>query len=280
MPPSLTRDIDGVWHAGSERLISYPKEASAFISEFEASSFWFRHRNQCILATMRRFPPNGAVVDIGGGNGFVAAGIQNAGMDVLLVEPGQTAAATARQRGVRNVVCATLEDAGFADDSLPSAAAFDVLEHLADDRANLALIHKLLRPRGRLYISVPAYQFLFSGEDHFAGHFRRYTLASLSKALRGAGFQVEYASYIFAFLPLPIFLFRTIPSRLKRVTEGACSERFQADAVGPRRFRSAINLVLRAEVAVLERGRRIPFGGSCLVVAVKETARVKKPRWG
>jgi SAM-dependent methyltransferase len=218
---------------------------------------------------MQRFPPHGVVVDIGGGNGFVALGIQNAGMDVLVIEPGQIAAATARQRGVRNVVCGTLEDVGFADDSLPSAAVFDVLEHLADDRSSLALMHKLMRPQGRIYITVPAYQFLFSNEDQFAGHFRRYTLASLSEAVRSAGFEVEYASYIFSFLPLPVFLFRTIPSRLKRITEVASSERVRADHAGPRRFRFAMDVVFRAEVAAVERGRRIPFGGSCLLVGRK-----------
>jgi SAM-dependent methyltransferase len=156
---------------------------------------------------MRRFPPHGVVVDIGGGNGFVALGIQNAGIDVLVVEPGQTAAATARQRGVKNVVCGTLEDVGFADDSLPSAAAFDVLEHLADDRASLALIHKLLRPQGRLYITVPAYQFLFSDEDQFAGHFRRYTLASLSEAVRSAGFGSNIKLISFHYCRYPSFCF-------------------------------------------------------------------------
>ena len=190
------------------------------------------------------------------------------------LQPWQTAAATARQRGVRNVVCGTLEDVGFADGSLPSAAAVDVLEHLADDRASLALIHKLLRPQGRLYITVPAYQFLFSDEDQFAGHFRRYTLASLSEAVRGAGFQVKYASYIFPFLPLPVFLFRTIPSRLKRITEVASSERLKADHAGPRQFHFAMDVILRAEVAAVEGGRRIPFGGSCLLVATKSITGV------
>jgi hypothetical protein len=48
--------------------------------------------------------------------------------------------------------------------------------------------------------------------DVQAGHFRRYSIASLTKLLEKSRFKVNYISYFFAGLPLPIFLSRTLPS--------------------------------------------------------------------
>ncbi|MFZ9889524.1 MAG: class I SAM-dependent methyltransferase [Myxococcota bacterium] len=55
----------------------------------------------------------------------------------------------------------------------------DVLEHIEDDRAELARASSLLAPGGVLIVMSPAHPFLFSPFDQAVGHFRRYTRASL-----------------------------------------------------------------------------------------------------
>lgn len=84
---------------------------------------------------MRMFSPPGAVFDIGGGNGFVALGIKNAGREVVLVEPGPEGVRNARVRGLTTIICSTLEDAGFLKHTIPAIGIFDVLEHVEDDTA-------------------------------------------------------------------------------------------------------------------------------------------------
>jgi SAM-dependent methyltransferase len=118
-------------------------------------------------------------------------------------------------RGLKNIICSTLEDAGFKTNSLPAAGLFDVVEHISNDLCFLKTINFYMRPGGFLFITVPAYNILWSKEDVDAGHFRRYTLYELKKTLNKAGFKIEYATYIFSFLILPIFLFRTIPDFFK-----------------------------------------------------------------
>ena len=49
-------------------------------------------------------------------------------------------------------------------------------------------VARLLRPGGRVYLTCPAYGFLWSVEDDYAGHRRRYTRRSLGATLRSAGF--------------------------------------------------------------------------------------------
>jgi glycosyltransferase involved in cell wall biosynthesis len=69
--------------------------------------------------------------------------------------------------------------------------AFEVLEHVVDDRGFLAQAHARLVPGGRMLVSVPAHQDRFSAWDELVGHVRRYERAELRARFKEAGFQVE-----------------------------------------------------------------------------------------
>jgi SAM-dependent methyltransferase len=62
-----------------------------------------------------------------------------------------------------------------ASESFDTVLYMDVLEHIEDDRAEMARAAAVLRPGGRLLVLCPAHQWLFSPFDHSIGHFRRYT---------------------------------------------------------------------------------------------------------
>ena len=59
----------------------------------------------------------------------------------------------------------------------------DVLEHIEDDRGEMARAAELLAPRGTLIVLSPAFQHLFSEFDRSVGHYRRYTRASLAAVM-------------------------------------------------------------------------------------------------
>src|ERR1039458_6087671 len=86
--PNLELGQDGWWSSRQLSAVSYPEEGNALCFSVEDSSFWFGHRNRCILAAIKLFPPPGALFDVGGGNGYVARAIQESGLEVVLVEPG------------------------------------------------------------------------------------------------------------------------------------------------------------------------------------------------
>lgn len=62
---------DGIWYSEDTREVSYTTDGHAACFAIEDDSFWFRHRNDCILSVVERFPPEGEgpIFDIGGGNG-------------------------------------------------------------------------------------------------------------------------------------------------------------------------------------------------------------------
>lgn len=270
---NLERGADGLWWPKTRSRVDYPDEGNAFCFQVEDQSFWFQHRNACILAVMARFPPGGTVFDVGGGNGFVARALVQAGLPSVVVEPGPSGARNAQSRGLEPVICSTLDDAGFGAGSIPAAGLFDVLEHIDDDRGVLQRLHTVIAPGGRLYLTVPAYRWLWSNEDVISGHHRRYTTRTLAQVVAAAGFTVEYATYFFWPLTLPILLLRAIPARLgQRPTVDLDAIRRELKPPSAAAVHT-IMAVLSLERRWLARGRRIPTGSSCLLVARRAPTR-------
>lgn len=259
------RGSDGIWYTRERLPISYPATGNAECFDLEDRSFWFAHRNACLAAVMRRFPPQGELFDVGGGNGYVARGLMDAGFPAVLVEPGEVGARNAVHRGLPAVVCSTLESAQVRSGKLPAVGLFDVLEHIEKDADFLAEIHRALIPQGRLYITVPAFSWLWSDDDVDAGHFRRCSQSGWLERIQAAGFSPLYSSYLFLPIPLPLFALRAVPSLFGR---RALAREKYASLHQPR-SRSILDGVLAAELRQIEKGRALPFGSSCLFVLEK-----------
>jgi SAM-dependent methyltransferase len=270
---NLRLSPDGVWcssdaQSGHHRL-SYPDDGNDVCFRIEEESFWFHHRNNCIVESVTRFRPNGPFFDVGGGNGFVAQALEHAGLEVVLVEPGAHGARNAQIRGLKNVVCATFDSAQFSSSRLPAVGLFDVLEHIEDDHGFLRAIHNALCPDGRVYVTVPAIPWLWSDEDEYAGHFRRYTRASVRDVLKRAGFNIEYLTGIFRPLPVAILLGRVLPYRLGIHGASGTGELCRQHVVRSRSLNKVISWLLDCEIELIRRGRTSHFGASWLVVGRK-----------
>lgn len=257
---NLVRTEDGRLRADGEAAVSYPEDGHEICHAVEERSFWFRHRNAVIQQAVAALPPPEGLpfLDVGGGNGFVAQGIQELGLRVVLVEPGEAGAARARERGIAEVVEASIVDLAVRPGSVGGIGLFDVLEHIEDDVAALQRLRAMLAPGGRIYLTVPAYRWLWTDVDVAAGHHRRYTRRSLRRALRAAGFEVERAAPFFWPLPAPMFLLRVLPDRLGRQRERAERVASEHRQEGP----------LLARALRWELRHRVPFGSSVVAVAI------------
>ena len=269
---SITCKADGIYYADSSETISYPESGNDDCFEIEENSFWFRHRNDCIIEMVKNSPPimNGPIFDIGGGNGFVAKGLMNAGWDTVVVEPGASGARNAKKRGLPHVICATTLTAKFESETLPAIGVFDVVEHIEDDVGFLNHLWDLLVPGGMLYVTVPAYQALWSHEDADGGHFRRYRLNNLNKKFSKSGFQLSYSTYIFSFLPLIIFLLRTLPFRLNLVSSDQSITSVKKDHSLPDGlYGRVLKAIMKWELSRIKKKGRIVWGGTCMLAAKK-----------
>lgn len=262
----LVRHEDGYWVADHFGPVSYPQAGNDFCLSVEDDSFWFAHRNRAIIAAVRRYPPaaGAPLLDLGAGNGFVSAALQAAGFPVVAIEPNPAGTRNAVDRQVRAVICGMLPSQKFRHATAGAIGLFDVVEHVEDDLALLQGVNPYLRRGGRIYLTVPAYQSLWSHDDTMAGHYRRYSLSRVCMLLRDAGYKVDYGTYIFSWLPLPILALRALPSRLGRRRDVPARAEH---AAGLRWFRKLLEQTLSFEPMLIAGGAAIPFGASCLVVA-------------
>ena len=267
----LTLDEHGIWRARETEEVFYPETGNAESFGLEDDSFWFRHRNGCIVALVERFQPEGAIVDVGGGNGFVAQALINAGFDCILLEPGPTGALNAKtHREIPEVICSTIQGARFASSSVAAVGLFDVLEHVEDDHGMVADLARVLKSNGLFFGTVPAYRWLWSTADEFARHHRRYTRESLL-GLLGRDYDVLYSTYIFRALTLPIYIVRALPFRLGLTRkEGLMTS--EAEHGTDRGWAARmVSRVLAGELARVERGHSQNWGASLLFAARKKS---------
>jgi SAM-dependent methyltransferase len=236
----------------------------------EEKSYWFKHRNRVIAEVFREYPPRGWVADIGGGNGFVTQFLQQLGYDMVLVEPGEDGIRLAQQRGIRQIIGTTLQDAEFKPNSVPAVGLFDTLEHIQDDSGFLKSLRGILEPGGRIYITVPSHEALRSVEDDYVGHYRRYSRKNLIHAIQTSGLVVDYCSYFFTLLVFPILFLRSLPYRLGLARE--FDEKWFVRQLNPGSplLDRIIYLLINWEIHQMARIRSIGFGASLIVAAHKE----------
>lgn len=183
------------------------REGYRVTAVFEERHWWFRARRDLFLRQVERAArelaaPGRAlrILDYGCGTGFNLPFLARYG-EAWGADVGIPAAAEFRR----------LPDGGWIDlggDLTPHRGRFDlltaldVLEHLEDDVAGLAAMRALLRPGGQLVLTVPAYRWLWSGEDEISEHRRRYTRDALSRSCHAAGLTPRFVSYFnLAILP-------------------------------------------------------------------------------
>ncbi|MCB0339169.1 MAG: class I SAM-dependent methyltransferase, partial [Bdellovibrionales bacterium] len=203
----------GIWQVicSEDHEMYYPDSGNEDCYAIEDQSYWFRHRNRVILKIFSRIYRGKSIWEIGAGNGFVAKALNDIGYEVVAVEPGNTGAKYARTRGVEKSICGFFESLQLPDRSVEAIGCFDVVEHLPNPGQLLTEFHRTLKPGGIVVVTVPAFAWLWSQMDDFAGHKQRYTIQELHKSFAMYGFEVRAGSYFIVPLVLPLYFARTRP---------------------------------------------------------------------
>jgi SAM-dependent methyltransferase len=166
----------------------------------EATHWWFRSRRELVLRQVARSAAqlearHGRlrILDYGCGTGFnlpyLAEFGEAVGADVSDLPLGEF------RKGENHPRLDLREDLTAYHGQFSIVLALDVLEHCDDDVAALRAMSRFLKPEGQVVITVPAYQWLWSGEDVVSQHRRRYTRTELLRVAREADLHFEYASY-------------------------------------------------------------------------------------
>jgi SAM-dependent methyltransferase len=238
----------------------------------EDRHFWFRARNRLISSLARRFTsrltPGYLVLEVGCGTGNVLRALRKACPDgrVVGLELWFDGLRFAQQRSAGPLVQGDVRNCPFGK-PFDLIGMFDVLEHIPQELETLTALRETLAPQGRLILTVPAHQYLWSYFDDASHHCRRYSPYDIRARLTEAGFEVEFLSQFMSCIFPIVWLVRKISGR----QQASGSE--DARTLASKEFRvlplinGLLTGLLSLEASWLSRGHQLPIGTSLIVVA-------------
>jgi len=156
----------------------------------DTTHWWYRARREILSDYLTRFgdiPEGARILEIGCGTGHNLPMLAQFG-EIDAIEIDETAAAKASERLGKKVGSSPLPELeGVQPGSYDLVAVLDVVEHVEDDVAALKAIATALKPGGKILITVPAHQWMWSAHDVVNHHKRRYSKGTLTGALGKAG---------------------------------------------------------------------------------------------
>ncbi|GAA0324841.1 class I SAM-dependent methyltransferase [Sphingomonas oligophenolica] len=164
----------------------------------DSTHWWYTARRDILadyLAREGNLPANARILEIGCGTGHNLPMLAAFGtIDAIEIDPA--ARAIASERLGKPVSAAPLPVLpGVERGAYDLIAVLDVVEHIEDDVAALKAMGACLKPGGKILITVPAHQWMWSAHDVVNHHHRRYSKPSLRKAIRAAGLEPAKLSY-------------------------------------------------------------------------------------
>ncbi|HLQ38308.1 MAG TPA: class I SAM-dependent methyltransferase [Planctomycetota bacterium] len=236
-------------------------------ARLEDTHFWFVSRRRIFFDLLDRTLAGRTdlrVLEIGCGAGGMMGPMRRYG-EVHGIDIDREYVRHCKDRGFTRVLCASGYELPFADGSFDLVTLFDTMEHIPDDKKALVEVKRVLKPGGMLFVSVPAYQFLWSQNDTVAHHFRRYTAPRLRAVVQAAGLRplrVSYFNTLLLPLIVPVVLWQKLLDRLGWLPQG-----FNNTSVKmPLLVNGLFTAVMSSERLPLRR-ISFPFGHSLLAMA-------------
>jgi SAM-dependent methyltransferase len=234
------------------------------MAELDELHWWYRARHDVLQSLIERTVqprPNAKIIEIGCGTGHNFAMLSRFGkIDALEIDPA--ARSIAEKRLGRRVSTAELPDlTAIPRRHYDLIAALDVVEHVTDDRAAIMALASCLKPGGKLLLTVPAHQWMWSAHDELNHHKRRYSKRGLVRLFDESSLQLQSIGYFNSLLfPLAV---------AARMTAKLIGGGREDDKLPPKPVNALFNRIFAAERHLVGRVP-LPVGLSLFAVAAAD----------
>jgi len=208
--------VDGVHHRDDE----YPENGFIFLVEMQDRHFWYLGRHKLLQNRLKKhFKNSFSCIDLGGGcGGWVNYLDRNSSenvIDLALFDSSLVALRFAKSRISGKVDC-------FHGDLMKinlskkwdAVFLLDVIEHCPNDAEIIKQASSLLSDRGKLFITVPAFNFFWSQTDVAAKHLRRYTISDFNRLSQECNLTLIESRYFMFLLSPFMLLYRKLSIRV------------------------------------------------------------------
>jgi SAM-dependent methyltransferase len=238
-------------------------EAYVEMAATESTHWWFRGRRRIIdyIIETLALPRSARILEVGSGTGGNLLMLSRHG-SVSAVEMDDNARKLAAENAASQFTLragSCPHDIPFPGEQFDLICLFDVLEHIDEDVETLAVLRDHLAPDGRMLITVPAYQWLWSAHDVFLHHKRRYTARTLRRVFTDSGLCVDRITY-FNTLLLPLAALARLKDRI------APGERSSGTGIPAQPVNSMLYAIFSCERRLLTRFN-LPAGVSLMGIA-------------
>jgi SAM-dependent methyltransferase len=186
------------------------------MAEQDEIHWWYVARRRILhdlIAREVRLPHQARILEVGCGTGHNFEMLRGFGrLDAIEVD-AEARVLASRRLGHAVASSPLPELEGIADRAYHLVALLDVLEHVDGDQAALASLATKLAPGGRILVTVPAHQWMWSAHDVAHHHKRRYSRATLRATAAAAGLGMERIGY-FNSLLFPVAAAARVAGRL------------------------------------------------------------------
>lgn len=209
------------------------------------------------------------VLDSGCGAGAMVRELSQHTSSVFGADGSKLALEFCRRQGLKNIMLVDFEKRlPHRREYFDAVVCLDVLEHINDDRGLLKEFAYILKDGGKLYLTVPAYQFLWSYWDDTVGHKRRYRKNSLIELMESVGLKALSSTYFYSFLLPVIIVFRLVKALIKNKNTDYVSV--------PQPINDFLLAFCAIERKIIEMVS-IPFGMSIFIVAERKRSYESLP---
>lgn len=167
--------------------------------QVEDRHWWYVGMQRITTTLVRHFYPQRTdlqILDAGCGTGAVMRYLSPFGT-VTGLDFSPLALRFCQQRGLSRLCQGSVTDLPFANGRFHLITSFDVLYHqnVGDYQQALAEFRRVLQPDGRIFLRLPAYNWLRGHHDDIIHTARRFTTAQLRQDLLTGQFHLEKLSY-------------------------------------------------------------------------------------